>query len=169
MNCTVDFESLDLDGADPESFQHVLKKVNFECLPTFASSVRCSGHRSTGDKSTVISPPSLDCEVLLKVDCGSYHAVLTLSFTDGRLWVLKIPRKGHEKSWTKSLKQALDSEAQTMRLLRQETSIPIPEIHAFDSTLDNELGCPFILMEKVSGRSMYYGWYDDQSSKTKGK
>jgi len=38
-----------------------------------------------------------------------------------------------------------------MRLIRWETTIPVPEVFAFDSSLGSELGCTFILMEKVPG------------------
>ena len=165
----MNLEALDLDGEDATNFHNVLSKLNFERLPSFASSVRSSGHHSMSITASTNTSPSLEVEILPKVDCGYFHAVITISFTDGRLWVLKVPRKGYAGSWNRRFAQALVSEAQTMRLLRRETSIPLPEVYAFDSAVENELGCPFILMEKIPGKSMFYGWYDDESSKTKGQ
>ena len=149
-------------------FEAVLGRLRVDRLPTFASHVRSCGHSSTGKTPSSARSQSLGCKVDPKTKCGSYHVVITLSFTDKRSWILKIPAKGIAKDWSPLLGQALESEAETMRLLRRETTIPIPEIYAFDASIDNELGCPFILMEKVKGRPMYHGWYDTNSSPAKG-
>ena len=54
-----------------------------------------------------------------------------------------------------------------MRLIRRETTIPVPEVFAFDASLENELGCPFILMEMIHGRSLAEVWFDQEMSQTK--
>ncbi len=51
-----------------------------------------------------------------------------------------------------------------MRLVRRMTTIPVPEVFAFDGSLDNELGCPFILMEKVHGKDLDQVWFDREKS-----
>lgn len=162
-------KDLELDDADRNFFKPVLSNLRLDLLSNSASSVRSSGHRSTGLVPFDTTSQFLECEILSTLKCGSYHAVVTLRFADDRNWVLKVPAKGYTGRWDGPLAQALDSEAQTMRLIRRETTIPIPEVYALDGSIDNQLGCPFILMEMVPGRSMHYGWYDDESSRAKGR
>ena len=54
-----------------------------------------------------------------------------------------------------------------MRLIRRETTIPVPEVFAFDASLENELGCPFILMEFIHGKSLAEVWFDQEISQAK--
>ncbi len=51
-----------------------------------------------------------------------------------------------------------------MYLIRRETTIPVPEVYAFDTTLENELGCPFILMELKYGKLLQDVWFDQEIS-----
>ena len=46
-----------------------------------------------------------------------------------------------------------------MRLIKRETTIPVPEVYAFDASLENELGCPFILMEHLHGKPLHDVWF----------
>lgn len=43
------------------------------------------------------------------------------------------------------------SEVATLQFVRKNTSIPVPQIIAFDSSADNELGFEWILMTKLPG------------------
>ena len=52
-----------------------------------------------------------------------------------------------------------------MRLLRRETTIPIPEVYVFNASLTNEINCPFILMESVDGIQLHKGWFSEKASK----
>ena len=54
-----------------------------------------------------------------------------------------------------------------MRLIRRETTSPVPEVFAFDASLENELGCPFILMEMIHGKSLAEVWFDQEISQAK--
>ncbi|KAJ7603116.1 hypothetical protein FB45DRAFT_963182 [Roridomyces roridus] len=46
----------------------------------------------------------------------------------------------------------LSSEVATMRYLKANTTIAIPEIYFYDEDLDNEVGGPWMLMEFIEGR-----------------
>jgi len=52
------------------------------------------------------------------------------------------------------------SEVATLRLLRQRTSLPVPEVFAYDCTTENELGFEWIIMEKVPGVCLREVWRD---------
>ncbi|KAF6219033.1 hypothetical protein HO133_005577 [Letharia lupina] len=105
--------------------------------------------------------------LLSHITCGSYNAVFKILFADGTLWVLKIPANGHRQCWNAPASEALTSEAFTMRLIRRGTTIPVPEVFAFDASLENELGCPFILMEHVHGKLLQDVWSDQEISHAK--
>jgi hypothetical protein len=49
-------------------------------------------------------------------------------------------------------------EVTTLRFLRRETDIPVPEIIAFDNSTDNKIGFEWILMERMPGVSLYKKW-----------
>ncbi|PUU82923.1 phosphotransferase enzyme family-domain-containing protein [Tuber borchii] len=50
------------------------------------------------------------------------------------------------------------SEVATLRLLRQCTSLPVPEVFAYDCTTKNELGFEWIIMEKIPGTRLKDLW-----------
>ena len=111
-------------------------------------------------------PPSasrirpIPCKVDPKPARGSYNLVFFLDFEDGKSWVLKIPVNGHPRCWDEFAAGALASEAFTMRWIREKTTIPVPEVYRFDTSRDNAIGCPYIMMEYIKGQSLYQGWFN---------
>lgn len=92
---------------------------------------------------------------------GSYHILFVIRFEDDVRWILKVPAAAHPACWNKLAAQTLETEALTMRLIRRETSVPVPEVYAYEtSPEENELRCAFILMEYVVGAPVYQVWFD---------
>ena len=60
------------------------------------------------------------------------YILFPMQFGDGLEWIFKIPAAGVVEHWDQSAAQALESEALSMRMLRQATSMPKPAVHAFD-------------------------------------
>jgi aminoglycoside phosphotransferase (APT) family kinase protein len=54
--------------------------------------------------------------------------------------------------------EKLRSEVETMQYVRSQTSIPVPEIYAYDFDLGNNVGAQFMLMERLPGRHLYQLW-----------
>lgn len=50
------------------------------------------------------------------------------------------------------------SETATVELVRSSTSIPVPQIIAFDASSDNELGFEWVLMEQMPGNPLEEVW-----------
>jgi aminoglycoside phosphotransferase (APT) family kinase protein len=50
------------------------------------------------------------------------------------------------------------SDVKTMQYVRSQTSIPVPEIYAYDFELDNAVGAQFMLMERLPGQHLYRLW-----------
>ena len=115
-------------------------------------------------------PPSasiirrIPCKVDPNPASGSFNLIFFINFDDGEIWVLKISGNGHSRCWDEFAAGALESEALTMRWIKGKTTIPVPEVYGFDSSMDNAIGCPYIMMEYIKGKSLYGGWFDPQAS-----
>ena len=77
--------------------------------------------------------------------------------------MFKVPMTGYKGRFDDQAAQALTSEAMTMRLVKRDTNIPVPDVYSFDASLDNEAHCPFIMMEYLQGRPLYELWFQRSS------
>ena len=50
-----------------------------------------------------------------------------------------------------------------MRLLRQQTTIPVPEVYSFDASFKNDVDCPYIMMEYLQGCPLHELWFRKSS------
>ena len=158
---------LGLYEEDVNRFGKILRAMNLDNIPDFASTVRRSGHRSTGNIpiQNLPQPGSIDCKVIYPPLCGSFHVVFAIEFADGVKWMLKISANGDH--FDSVAAAALVSEARTMQMLKTETSIPVPAVYAFDTSSDNALSCPFLLMEKLCGTPLSYEWFNSEVPKAR--
>ena len=93
---------------------------------------------------------AVSCKII-RFTHGTYNAVFDVRFENGVSWILRVHRieTDVESGCTKA---KIESMVATMRLIRLRTSIPIPEIYAFESdhTLSS-IGAAYILMEAMRG------------------
>ncbi|KAF8432805.1 hypothetical protein BGX38DRAFT_1224875 [Terfezia claveryi] len=101
----------------------------------------------------------MTCTINPQPLAGSYNILYRVTFSDSSAWVFKIPSTGYLPEWSEASGRWLRSEAKTMNLIRKRTSIPIPEVFAFDSGLDNIINAPYIAMEFVDGIQMAERWF----------
>ncbi|KAL9131999.1 MAG: hypothetical protein Q9217_000209 [Psora testacea] len=111
------------------------------------------------------SNSSMDCFILSPPLVGSFHILFQLKFGDGARWVFKVPATGYRDRFDKFDAKALTSEALTMRLIKRETTVPIPEVYCFNASIHNDLCCPFILMEYIEAVPLYEFWFEKTCSK----
>jgi hypothetical protein len=84
---------------------------------------------------------------------GSYNAGFRLVFGDSTTWLLRFPRVGKVHDGYADEKVAM--EVAIIRLIRKETTIPVPKIEAWGIAAQNPLGLgPFIIMEFIQGTSL---------------
>jgi hypothetical protein len=150
-------DEADSDEEANQSFSEILASIRQENIVSFCIETRERIEPSFGKQS---NPSQRQNAALDPILFGSYHALFPIRFQDGVRWILKVPMVGTRDHFDSSSAAALRSEALTMRLIRKSTSIPVPEVFAFDSSLDNELGVPFVLMSFVDGASAYDVWFD---------
>ena len=148
-------------------FDAVLAQLKQENMASLVSSIR-QGNETLEDDSPS-SPriaPRYRCAVRTKPLYGSYNLAYHVLFEDGVQWILKVPVSGHHACFNRMAAEALTSEALTMRMIKQTTTIPIPTVHHFDASTENVIGCPYILMDFLEGKPLWQGWFDEKASRS---
>ncbi|KAH8169164.1 phosphotransferase enzyme family protein [Sarocladium implicatum] len=142
-------ESLDhsQDDDPAESFQSVLSCLDKSQIVPLVRDVRKAQDPAVNADDGVIG----------EAKYGSFHVLFPVEFPDGQTWLAKIPMNGSLEQWNDLSAAALTSEANTMRMLKRETTVPVPAVLDFSSTTDNVLRCPYIIISHVPGRSLYDG------------
>ncbi|QDS70667.1 hypothetical protein FKW77_001156 [Venturia effusa] len=100
---------------------------------------------------------------------GGYNQVYIVMFDDGAdgiKVVLKVPAAGWAPRWCEQDAIYLRSEALTLRYIHQQCDdVPfVPRTLAYDTTFDNEIGAPYLLMTHLKGRpaSEIWGFVDEE-------
>ncbi len=143
---------------DTKQFQAVISRIQFDRLPRFALAIR--ERRQVQATLAQDQTSEVTCRVLSRPHFGTYHVVYMLQFSDGPQWAFRVPITGFPGEHNESAARSLHSEALTMRLAARETTIPVPLVHDFDTSLENELRVPFILMDFVGGKPCAKAWFD---------
>lgn len=139
------------DDENAELFSAVLSALNGGQLPLLAKTILQQVDPHSPDTQTA---PSVGDPLH-----GSYHVVFPLAFNSGLRWVAKIPIDGTASRWNHTSASALASEANTMRMLKRQTTIPLPDVLDFSPTTQNNMQCPYIMMAFISGVSLYNVWF----------
>lgn len=96
----------------------------------------------------------IHCSLLPDIGLGYNHMVVRIiEFIDGRKWVarLRLPPLSGSDSCAEDLETKSNCEFNTMSLVRQQTSIPIRQIHAYEARGDCDVKAPFMLMDCLEG------------------
>ncbi|KAI0097480.1 hypothetical protein GGR51DRAFT_540809, partial [Nemania sp. FL0031] len=94
----------------------------------------------------------LPCELAthnkLEDNRGAYNITCKVVFNNGEKWIVRFPMVGK----VMHADEKVEIEVAAMKLIRQQTNIPIPDIKAWGLSIDNPLGIgPFIIMEFIEG------------------
>lgn len=81
---------------------------------------------------------------------GAFNKLYLVQTSQRRL-LMRISLPVYPRSKTRG-------EVTTLRFLRRETDVPVPEVIAFDDSCNNEIGFEWILMELMPGVSAYKKW-----------
>jgi hypothetical protein len=86
---------------------------------------------------------------------GGYNVCQKVIFSDGTAWLLRLPLVGNVCDEYADEKVAMEIE--TLSIIRENTTIPVPDIKAWGLAVDNPLGLgPFILMDFIEGVSLNF-------------
>lgn len=135
-----------LTGSDQyirDSIQDILSSANFEYLEKRAIESRTHHQPDL--------PPHLECSInLTQFTYGCEHLVLELAFSDEVYWVARIPHQTIQRD-------TMLSEIATMKVVREHTTIPVPQVFCFEVSADQPFGYPYMLMEALDGRTFPEG------------
>ncbi|KAF7307609.1 hypothetical protein MIND_00556100 [Mycena indigotica] len=92
---------------------------------------------------------------------GSFNIVHILEFDGEHKIVIRVPITGKSGSLEGVACQAIESQVQTMRHIRANTTIPIPEVYCFDGTDNNEISAPYIAMAYIPGVNVGKMWFNN--------
>ena len=103
----------------------------------------------------------IECEAVESFS-GSYNIAYKLEFDDGLVWIIRVPFHGTAYDWTEADAAAMKTEVMIMQLLKKDTTIPVPEVYGFDTSLNNEACVPYILMEYINVAHLGAYWNNAQ-------
>ncbi|KAF5551063.1 altered inheritance of mitochondria [Fusarium mexicanum] len=90
---------------------------------------------------------------------GSLNWVIFITFDDGLEWVFRSPRYDTHMFSDETASKILISEASTLKYLENHCQIPVPKVYSYSGSHDNDIGVPYILQSKASGRPLSdYRW-----------
>ncbi|RMZ48678.1 phosphotransferase enzyme family protein [Aspergillus flavus] len=109
---------------------------------------RVDGHLCSW--ATGFHPRNLSCRLDGGFLNGSYSVGQKLVFDDGTTWLLRLPRASRVSPEYADEKIAMEVEA--LHVIREKTSLPVPEVYAWGLARENRLGLgPFILINFING------------------
>jgi aminoglycoside phosphotransferase (APT) family kinase protein len=143
----------DNDDDDLEPFLPVIEALDQDALKHHAIQARLSQII----KPSVESDVDLTCTISGEPVAGSFNLVYFISFSDGYRMVARLPGNGPD--FGEPDRRKMDHEYHTMRLIKAQTSIPIPEVFTWHST-SLSVGVPFALMSFMPGTPIFKRWSD---------
>ena len=154
-------------GKEMPQFAAVLALLKYQQMAPLASRIRQTIETIYDEKPSHTNvAPWHGCSVSPEPLNGSYNLAYLVTYEDGARWIFKIPANGYRACFDRLASEALTSEALTMRLIKRTTSIPLPTVHHFDASFDNDIGCPYIPMDFLNGKPLWQGWFDKESSRS---
>ncbi|OOO05197.1 hypothetical protein OAory_01067130 [Aspergillus oryzae] len=97
---------------------------------------RVDGHLCSW--ATGFHPRNLSCRLHGGFLNGSYNVSQKLVFDDGTTWLLRLPRASRVSPEYADEKIAMEVEA--LHVIREKTSLPVPEVYAWGLARENRLG-----------------------------
>lgn len=99
------------------------------------------------------------CTISENYTCGAYNLVFEIIFDDGISWIARVRSASAMQVVSQELvfespkykQHIMESEVATMKYVRDHTTIPVPEVYAFDTSTTNPAKSPYILMECIHG------------------
>ena len=105
---------------------------------------------------------SMECCWEEDVGFGGVHLVRIVTFIDGVQWLARVTipnlwsasNKGFLMTWTDDDRNWMQSEIDTMKFVQIRSDITVPKIFAYDITMDNSVGMPYMFLQLIYGNSI---------------
>lgn len=162
--CDLEYEYK--EGDELWMFEQVLANIRLEKLPELASKLRYQLElKNFKLDSTTPTPELIECIVHNKPLAGSFNILWVIEFIDGLKWLLKVCSMATVVEFDEFRVKRMEAEVNTMRLIKSKTTIPVPTIYTYDTTFNNIINSPYIMMEMFEGVEWNESWYNESCSK----
>jgi hypothetical protein len=107
-------------------------------------------------------PDASPRDIYVKGEASGDFNMVKFVHCKGQDLAIKVPGAGWDKYWTEDRAEILVSEVTTLELIRTKTDAkcPVPHVLGHDDAMDNEIGAPYIIMERLPRSSALDLWYD---------
>ena len=140
-----------------EQFGPVMAELDLDKLQQAALMVRLHQLQTqSGQQFTLDQLLELSCKVSPQPMHGAYNLVYRITFSDETTWAARVPGHGISKRWTDLDAKKMDCEYWTMRYIKSNISIPMPEVYYWETS--HRIGTPFALMSWVKGEPLFRAW-----------
>ncbi|KAI4268320.1 MAG: hypothetical protein LQ337_007911 [Flavoplaca oasis] len=140
-------------------FDAILANIDLKCVPELASRLRQQEKKAKRSPALgSLLKLRYFCKVVKPALRGSFNILFPIRFRDKTEWLLKVPANGCD-GWDDISARALTSEVLTMKLIYNNSSIPVPRIYGYDPTPNNPIKYPYIMMERITGTPLHHYWF----------
>ncbi|KAJ7076102.1 kinase-like domain-containing protein [Mycena belliarum] len=104
--------------------------------------------------------PNDPCVKVEIIAFESYHFVSVLHLESGRKLIARVKFSAASLSKTFTTSWRTNSEVATMKYIKENTTIPVPEVYLHDDDVSGEVGGSWMVAEYIPHRdaSLYYRW-----------
>ncbi|KAF2090953.1 hypothetical protein K490DRAFT_33603 [Saccharata proteae CBS 121410] len=108
---------------------------------------------------------------LVKKAHGSFNQIYIMQLPSGAKRAIRVPGRGQVGVWNDSDAAGLSNQVLVMKYIRNTTTLPVPGVFAYDTTHNNEIGYPFMMMEGIAGKNVsdVWGWRQELTPELEGK
>ncbi|KAK0653921.1 hypothetical protein DIS24_g5605 [Lasiodiplodia hormozganensis] len=148
----------DTEADDPNGRWGPILSISDEALVSLVSLFTFSTQRKSATNISVIARTN-----------GRNNALYTVQYYCPSLIkvCVRVPACGWGDRWLPSDADALRNVAHTMRYVQKHTTLPVPDVLQYDTTFNNAIGAPYLMMSYVHGRPLPEVWYDRAAGSTK--
>lgn len=156
-----------LSDLNPESdkfkiLKRLLSTANFEYLKMQA--IKARRKRESDEASDVT------CSIeLIHFASGRYNVVFEIAFSDGVYWVARVLYRISDSDTLQEQRTSALSEIATMKIVRDRTTIPLPQVFDFELTAEQPFAYPYVFMECMTGFGLGRGIVPSVPSQYRGK
>lgn len=118
--------------------------------------------RSSAIPKNILADGS-DIKVIAKTR-GQNNRVFIVQYQEDLKICVRVPACAWEGAWTDKDAEALRTQVRTMQYIKRHTKCPIPEIVTYDTTFNNAINAPHVVMTYVEGRPVEDLWYEKDGS-----
>jgi Ser/Thr protein kinase RdoA (MazF antagonist) len=134
---SLDDASSNADSEDSWTFESPPLDLNYEALKHIGNYFTSGSHgRCTG---------------ISTLPRGQFHEIRVLYFEDGWTCIARFTREAEPLA-------KVESELATIEYVRNNTTIPVPEIYLVNNSENHAVGAPFVLMEHIHGSPLDDMW-----------